>query len=77
MAEVIDAIVKLLNTPTFWWVLLCLFVYWVFSAFVSTMEMPTAASSKRYVFWFKFLNHLAGSVKRALAVIVPGAEKEK
>ena len=37
----------------------------VFSAFVSSLPAPTATSSAKYQFWFKFFNTIAGNLSRA------------
>lgn len=41
------------------------FVNYVFSAFVSSFEAPTASSSPYYRYMFKFLNTLAANIYRA------------
>ena len=46
-------------------VLCTLAVGYVWSAFISALPAPTAASSTMYQFWFKFLNVLAANISRA------------
>lgn len=37
----------------------------VFSTFVSSLPAPTATSTAKYQFWFKFFNTIAGNLARA------------
>jgi ABC-type uncharacterized transport system permease subunit len=79
MLQIIQAIVNLLKDPMAIKVLIAIVVtvllYFMFSAAVGAMAMPDATSSKRYRFWFRFLNRLAGNLDRAAkALHVPGAE---
>ena len=43
---------------------------YVWSAFISALPAPTAASSGMYQFWFKFLNYLAANISRAKSTAV-------
>lgn len=40
------------------------------SAFVSSLPAPTATSSPKYQFWFKFFNTVAGNLTRAKSTAV-------
>ena len=40
-------------------------VQYVWSAFISALPSPTATSSAKYQFWFKFFNVLAANISRA------------
>lgn len=71
----VNAINGLLHTPAFWIILGLLLLYWCFAAAVGSMEMPTAESTARYRFWFKFLNRLAANLERArVALHIPGED---
>lgn len=79
MLELIQAIVNLLKDPMAIKVVITVVVtvllYFAFSAAVGAMEMPDEKSSKRYRFWFRFFNRLAGNLDRAAkALHVPGAD---
>lgn len=46
-------------------------VYWLFSAAISSMPMPTDKSSPGYRWFFGFTHLLAGSVSRMVAMKYP------
>lgn len=38
---------------------------WVWNSFIGALPAPTATSSVKYQFWFKFLNLMAANIERA------------
>lgn len=79
MLQLIQELINLLKDPMAIKVLITIvvtvIVYFLFSAAVGAMEMPDANSSKRYRFWFRFCNRLAGNLDRAAkALHIPGAD---
>ena len=66
ITQLVNSLTGLAHNPVFWYVIVAILLYWVFASAVGEMPMPDATSSKAYTFWFKFLNHLAGNVARAL-----------
>lgn len=48
-------------------------IYHVGSAFIGSLEMPDASSSKFYRFFFKFANRIAANYSRASASSQPDA----
>jgi hypothetical protein len=68
-------LMALIGNPLLWKVLGC---YWLFSAAVSPMPMPTQKSSPFYVWFFGFMHALSGNLNRAaVALRIPGAEGSK
>ena len=49
----------------FWAILGTFITQYVWAAFIGALAAPTAQSSSMYVFWFKFLNGIAGNIARA------------
>lgn len=72
MAETIKSLADLLRDPfTLRLVLVCIIavlIFWIISALIGGMPMPTPQSTARYRYWFKVLNIVAANVKRAARV---------
>lgn len=82
MIQLIQAIANLLKDPMAIKVIIAVIVtmllYFAFNAAVGAMEMPDKDSTRRYRFWFRFFNRLAGNLDRAAkALHVPGADDQQ
>jgi hypothetical protein len=60
----------LVNDPQFW---LLVGSYWIFSAATGALPHPKETAGQFYVWFFGFMNALAGNVTRAFGAKVPGA----
>jgi hypothetical protein len=70
-----NSLAELLANKTFWMVI---GGYWIFMAFVGSMEAPLSSDPRWYRMLFRFCHILSGNVNRAaIALKVPGAEPEQ
>ena len=58
---------SIMSHPTLW----ALGAWWVFSAAISSLPMPTASNSPFYTWFFGFAHTLSGSIGRVMAMKYP------